>query len=166
MKNAYFTTTSINTTHPITTGIDNELAFFMSRSLQIGVTSSSSRVTPLVFSDTDFYGETTLPEDPGDELFEYTYDDAVDTELGALPLAAAVENTEIGTRIVLIGDREFVTNGVGLKTAPDYSFDYVYPGNVQFILNAITWLLDTDSVEFSPETPDFSATSSTAAASD
>jgi len=57
-----------------------------------------------------------------------------------------MENIASGTRIVLIGDREFATNGGGFETSPPYSGAFLYPGNVRFMLNAIAWLLDAEPV--------------------
>lgn len=154
IDNIYFTTTNINTVHPITDGISGELAFFAARSLEIGGTSVPYRVSPLIFSETNFYGEMTLPADFQDEVFEYQYDLTIDTAPGELPLAAAVENIETATRIVIIGDREFATNGMGLQTLSPHSFTYVYPANAQFLLNTITWLLGTNPVDLPSAMPD------------
>jgi hypothetical protein len=146
---ANFTTSNFNASHPITKGLKGEVAFSVARSLEISGTSAPFRVTPLVFSDADYYGETTLPQDARDEQFQYSYDSLVDTPVGALPLAAAIEGLASSTRIVVIGDREFATNGGGIQTSSADSFSFVYPNNVQFMLNAVTWLLDTDPIDLS-----------------
>jgi hypothetical protein len=166
LQSASFTTTNLDTTHPITAGIDHELAFFLARSLEIGATPGSTEVTPLVYAGSDYYGETTLPEDPADATFEFAYDSGVDIEPGELPLAAAIDDKELGAHIVFIGDRDFATNGFGLNTASKFGSDYAYPGNVEFLLNAITWLLDTEPIEISTQVPGFSTTTDTAGASD
>jgi hypothetical protein len=57
------------------------------------------------------------------------------------------------TRIVLVGDREFATNGKGLQTSPPNSSGFLYPGNARFLLNSVTWLLEAPSIEMQFPTP-------------
>jgi hypothetical protein len=56
-----------------------------------------------------------------------------------------MENIATGTRVVVIGDREFATNGGGLQTSPPYSASFLYPDNPRFLVNAVAWLLDVES---------------------
>jgi uncharacterized repeat protein (TIGR01451 family) len=102
-------------------------------------------VVPLVFSDDDFYGETNLVNLLTNASAAYNI--GGDTAPSALTLAAAFENPTSGTRMVLIGDREFATNGAGLRSSPPNTGSFMYPGNVHFLLNAITWLLNVENVE-------------------
>ena len=74
---------------------------------------------------------------------EYTDND---TTRGPQTLAAASGLPE-GMRVVVIGDREFATNGFGLQTSPPNSPSFVYPGNVEFLLNAVAWLLEAEPVD-------------------
>lgn len=150
---AAFLATDISTQHPITAGLEGDVHFSGARSLQIDETPRQARVWGLIYSDPTSYGET------GFQLYVDTgyavYDQGVDTTPGALVLAAAMEDSVAGTRIVLIGDRDFATNGGGLQTSPPYSPSFLYPGNVRFLMNAIAWLLGAESVtaELSFPTP-------------
>lgn len=147
------------TQHPITAGIENGVTFFGVRSFEVDQSPSESvRITSLAFSSSDFYGETAYRDYLAGYGAEYNID--ADTYRTALTLAVAVEDSATNARIVLIGDREFATNGGGLQTSPPYSAAFLYPDNVRFLLNAIMWLLDTegDLTEISFPTPGPTAT--------
>lgn len=148
-----FLTSNIAQTHPITAGIQGELAFFGARSLEIDGTPRTSQVTALLYSSDQFYGETDFKTYLDTGYVENNI--GTDTARSALPLAAAMEDVTTGTRIVVIGDREFATNGRGLQSSPPYSASFLYPNNVRFLLNAVTWLLQAESVsgQFSFPTP-------------
>lgn len=147
---------NINTDHPITQGIEGELAFFGARSLEVDTSFQITQVTALAFSDDGYYGETRYREYQDNGISEYLTEE--DTLRGSLPLAAVAENPSTGTRIVLIGDRDFATNGGGLQTSPPNSPSFLYPANVQFLLNSIAWLLDTEAEDLSFPTPGNTAT--------
>jgi hypothetical protein len=155
-----FTSTNLDPAHPITAGLQDELAFFTARSLQI-VTTGDPEVDaapprPIIFTDPDYYGETDYTA----YLNSYVavYDENLDTVRGGLPLALAYESPSDGSRVVLVGDREFATNGGGLRTSPAYSASFVFPGNARFLLRAVAWLLDRDMAEVSFGTPAPTAT--------
>jgi hypothetical protein len=155
-----FTSTSLDTVHPITAGLQDELAFFTARSLRIAATGDPEidavPPTPLIFTDTDFYGETDYAAYVNSDLA--VYDPNLDTVRGSLSLALAYQSPSDGSRVVLIGDREFATNGGGLRTSPAYSASFVFPGNARFLLRAVAWLLDRDMGEVSFATPAPTAT--------
>lgn len=139
-----FLTANINTFHPIAAGIEGELAFFGARSLQIDASPRESQVTPVVYTGSDFYGEVDVATYLQTQYVAYNI--GADTTRGMLPLVTAMDNIATGTRIVLIGDRDFATNGGGFRSSPSYSGAFVFPNNVRFMLNAITWLLGTEPV--------------------
>ena len=137
-----FTTTHL-AQHPITAGIESGLTFFGTRSIEVdGTPSQYVTVTSLVFSGSDFYGETAFQDYLDGYGAEYNIEE--DTARGTLVLAAAIENSATGSRIVLIGDREFATNGGGLQTSPPYSPSFLYPDNIRFLLNAVVWLVEAE----------------------
>ena len=91
----------------------------------------------------NIYGESDYAGYAGQlRLLEYNI--GSDSARGPLLLAAAVEDPAAGGRIVLIGDADFVRNGGGFVTSPAYSTGFVYPANVQFMINASNWLLNSD----------------------
>lgn len=138
-----FTATSVNTLHPIGAGLESGLRFFGARSVDVDTSPRESQVTPLVYSDSTFYGEIGYAAYSQTGYVEFNID--ADTTRSSLALSAAMENIATGTRIVLIGDREFATNGGGLQTSPSYSASFVYPDNARFLLNAVSWLLNVES---------------------
>ncbi len=140
----HFRAGTINTFHPIAAGFEGELAFFGARSLEIDAAPRQSQVTPVVYTTSDFYGEADVATYQQYAYAEYNI--GTDTTRGMLALVAAMENIATGTRIVLIGDRDFVTNGGGFQTSPPYSGAFLYPGNVNFALNVVAWLLDAESL--------------------
>jgi hypothetical protein len=146
-----FTTAGLNATHPISAGLDAELAFFIARSLEMDSAIQGYVVTPLVTTTDAYYGETDFAGYVADGTVEFNIGD--DRTQGVLPLAAAYDNPRTGSRIVLIGDREFATNGSGLYTSPPNSAGFVYPGNPRFLINTALWLLEADSVDIEFPTP-------------
>ncbi|MBI1258726.1 MAG: hypothetical protein GC204_14755 [Chloroflexi bacterium] len=139
-----FSTDQFDKSSPITQDLDGPLAFFTARSLEVDASIQSFVVTPLVFSPSTFYGESDYGHYLSDGTFNFNI--GSDTTRGPLPLAAAFSNDHTASRIVVIGDREFATNGYGLRTSPPNSAAFVYPNNARFLLNATTWLLDKESV--------------------
>jgi hypothetical protein len=85
------------------------------------------------------YGETDL-----ETLFEsnqFEYEDGVDLR-GPLTTVAFAVNSETGTRIMLVGDSDFATNG--FLASPQ--------GNAYLLVDGIRWLIDYSSqVEFAPQ---------------
>ncbi len=151
-----FTTTNFNTTSPITTGLEGGLAFFTARSLEVDASIQGYQVIPLVFTSEQFYGETDFAQYLNDGSFQF--DIGKDTTRSALPVAAAFKNDTTSARIVIVGDREFATNGAGLQTSPSNSAGFVYPDNARFLLNAVTWLLDQAPVDLAFPSPAPTAT--------
>jgi hypothetical protein len=139
-----FTTTNTSTQHPITNGIEGDLAFFGARSLEVDAAIQSFVVTPLVFADPNFYGETDFARFTRDGVLEYNI--GADTPPGLHVVAGAFEDPRTRSRIVLIGDADFARNGAGFVTAPRYSAAFVYPSNVRFLLNAVSWLADVEFI--------------------
>jgi hypothetical protein len=157
---ADFTSTNLNPSHPITAGLQDELAFFTARSLRIATTgdpdTDAAPPVPIVFADPDFYGETDYAAYLSS--FISVYDENIDTVRGDLALALAYESPLDGSRTVLVGDRDFATNGGGLRTSPAYSASFVFPGNARFLMRAVAWLLHRDMGEISFATPAPTAT--------
>lgn len=122
---------------------DDTLAFFGARSIEFDASIQPYRVTPLVYADPAFYGETAYGDFVETGILEFNV--GADLRGPELAVAVAVELETIGARIILIGDRQFVTNGNGLQTSPPNSPNFVYPGNVRFTLNSIGWLLGNES---------------------
>lgn len=148
------------TTHPITEGIGTSdfagLAFFTARSLEVDAAIQGFTVTPLLFTPEDFYGEVDFSTYLQDGTFAFNIGD--DTTRSALPLAAAFENERTDSRIVVIGDRQFATNGGGLRTSPPNSGAFVYPDNALFLINAVSWLLEAEPGAVDFPTPGPTAT--------
>ncbi len=146
-----FTTTNLNTTHPITAGLEGGLTFFEARSLEVDSTPREGTAAVLAFSDTTFYGEAGYSDYLKTNFVEFNVAD--DRAQGSLPLAAAYDNPVSNTRIVLVGDAGFVRNGLGFQTSPPYSSSFLYPNNVRFMMNAVAWLLDAEQVQLTFPTP-------------
>lgn len=139
-----FETGDVNQNSPIAQDLGGDLAFFTARSLEVDSSIQGFVVQPLVFSPSNFYGETRYDIYQRDGTFEFNI--GADTTRGALPLAASYRNDKTDVRIVVVGDREFATNGAGFSSAPPNSAGFIHPANVRFMLNAVTWLLDTAPV--------------------
>jgi hypothetical protein len=142
-----FMTDSINDEHPITADFSGTLAFFGARSLEINPSFQPLQIVPLVFSDSNAYGEVDYGFFLQEGILEYNI--GRDTGQDALPLIAVYEDETSTARIVVIGDREFVTNGSGFQTSPSYSNALVFPDNARFLLNASAWLVDATPVDLS-----------------
>lgn len=154
------TTSEINEQHPILQGITGPLAFASVRSLEVDASIQAYDAEPLVFSGPEFYGETLYVDYL--QLNTENYTPGTDTARGRLPLAAASENRTTGARIVVIGDGGIAMNGEGFKSAPSNSAGFVYPQNVQFMMNAVAWLVNADTTvteTFVFPTPGATATS-------
>lgn len=137
------TTTSFGPDHPIVTGLSNPLTFFVATSINYDASVQTYRTTPLVYSGTDYYGEASFGAYLVDGTVEF--DEGIDKPGDMLTLAVASENLTTGSRIVIIGDRDFATNGKGLQTSPVTTAGFLYPGNVYFLLNTVAWLVRADA---------------------
>jgi len=135
-------------THPITAGLNFPLAFFAARSFAYDASIQPYQASPLVFPGDDYYGEASF----GAYLLEgtATFNIGIDTPPGSLALAVASENLSSKARLVMLGDRDFVTNGKGLQTSPANSAGFMYPGNVYFLLNAVAWLVRAEAAPVEP----------------
>ncbi|MEW6579960.1 MAG: hypothetical protein AB1435_12310 [Chloroflexota bacterium] len=141
--NADIIATDTDLAHPITVGLREPLAFFTARSIAYDASIQSFRATPLVFASDDYYGEASFAA----YLLEgaAAFNIGIDTPRGPLALAVASENLSTRARLVIVGDRDFVTNGKGLQTSPANSAGFLYPGNAYFLVNAVGWLVGADS---------------------
>ncbi|NOZ00096.1 MAG: GldG family protein [Chloroflexi bacterium] len=119
--------------HPVTTKMNNVLAFFpFARSLQItdvdGVTQ-----TPLVFTIDRAWGETDFTGlQEGDNQLQFNEGQDIP---GPLVLAVAAENPTTKGRVVVFGNSEFVA---------DSSFDAY--GNGDLAINAIDWAAEQEDL--------------------
>jgi hypothetical protein len=156
-----FVTTNIVADHPLMQGVTGELAFFRARSLEVDESLQIAEALALAFSNEEFYGETRFSDYLDNGLSDYNMEE--DSVRGIMPLIAVSTNPETGARLVLIGDRDFATNGGGFQTSPPNSPSFLYPDNVQVMLNAITWLLDADASEVSFPTPGATSTATVTA---
>jgi hypothetical protein len=145
-----FTTTLFGES-PLTANLTGELAFFTARSFRTDSATQGYNLTPLVFTNNQFYGESDLAT--YNSAKTYQFDIGKDTTAGQLPLAVAFENQRLSVRGVVIGDRQFATNGAGLQTAPSYSSAFLYPNNARFLVNAVSWLLERETTDFQFPTP-------------
>ncbi|NDJ77375.1 MAG: hypothetical protein GYB65_14070 [Chloroflexi bacterium] len=145
-----FVTPVSNPNHGITQGIEGEFAFFTARPLQVDASIQLFEVVPLIFTEEIFYGEGDYRRYQESGEVEYLEDE--DTARGSLPLAA-IATHPTGARLVLIGDREFATNAGGFQTSPPNSPSFMYTGNVEFMVNAVSWLLDSESPDLTFPTP-------------
>lgn len=151
---SHFAATRVGADHPILDGIEGELQFFGARSVEFDASIQPFEASALVYTPDGFYGETAYEEYlTGGPAPFYT---AEDTSPDGLVVAAASENPTTGARIVVIGDRELLTNGFGLQTSPPNSTNFLYPNNVTLGLNTIGWLLGAEQnaeVELTFEPP-------------
>ena len=139
---AQFATSLLDPSHPITENLSGALTFFQARSLALDISDRAIQVTPLVFSDSNFYGETRYGDFLSDGRIFYNIGE--DTSRGSQILAAAVDNPIKQSRMIVIGDRDFAINGMGLGSSPPSSDRLLYPENARFLVRAVAWLLDAD----------------------
>ncbi len=135
-------TSEINQTHPILQRVEGPLAFFGARSIEIDASIQPYDAQGLVFTGPEYYGEMVYVDYL--QLNTEAYNSGTDTARGRLPLIAASENGETGARIVLIGDGGFAANGEGFMSAPSNSAGFIFPANVQLMMNAVAWLIGAD----------------------
>jgi len=138
-------TTEVNRAHPILRDVSGPLAFFGARSVEIDASIQPFDAQALVYSGPEYYGETVYVDYL--QLNAEEYNPGADTPRGRLPLIGASENRETGARIVVIGDGGFAANAEGFLSAPSNSAGFVYPANVQLIMNAVAWLVNADPAQ-------------------
>jgi hypothetical protein len=114
-------------------------------------------ITPLIFvRQNHIYGESDYDGYVSSGgVVEYNI--GTDSARGNLILAVAVEDPASGGRLVLVGDVDLLKNGTGFASSPDYSQGFIYPANVQFIVNATNWMLEASAPM--PSFPTAAATS-------
>lgn len=144
-------TTNYAENAPFTGSSEDPVAFFTAQVVQFDSTLDVTDVRPLLFTEDDYYGERNL-----DDYFNYQFSEfniGEDLPRGQQALAATYEDVGSGARMVLIGDGDVIRNGTGFQTSPPYSSAFLYPGNVDFMINAVAWLLDTEAASLSFPTP-------------
>jgi len=131
------------------------------RSVDIDTSFQNNVITPLIIVDQPtIYGETNYADYVANGgAAEYNI--GVDTPRGPLFVAAAVENQTFGAKIVLVGDADFVKNGAGLATSPNYSGAFIYPVQANFMVQASAWLLEAKGSNFVFPTPAATSTATT-----
>lgn len=152
----HFMTTEKTSDSPILSQVNEPLAFFGARSIEIDLSTREFPIEPLSFSESEFYGENNYPAFYDSGLAIYNI--GQDTAAGFLPLAVAFENPEVGLRLVMVGDRDVATNGGGFRSSPPNTPAFLYLGDVRFMLNSVTWLLGAEPVEVAFPTPGPTAT--------
>jgi hypothetical protein len=158
-----FAVSNLNPDHPITASLTEPLMFFTPRSVEFDASPRDYAITPLVTTDSNFYGENQFGDYLDTQAIEYNIGAEAaggDTARGQLTLAVVIENPNSGMRVVLIGDREVATNGGGFDTSPAGSASFLHPDNVRFMMNAVSWLVDAEIVDYTFPTPGPSATAS------
>jgi hypothetical protein len=152
-----FDTTNLAAGHPITDGISS-VFFDSARSLEVDFDPSvqSFDLTLLAQTTSDFYGEVQFGQFLEGAGIEFNI--GQDFTFSEYTVALAYENLNSNGKVILIGDRDFITNGGGLRTSPPDSPAFLYPGNVQFLLNSVTWLLDNENIALEFEQPGPTAT--------
>lgn len=161
-----FLTQRVATDHPITQGLlppaeeqDNLTSLFFNgaRSIELNGALAAAPITPLIFADdAGLYGEANFAEYNRSGFSEFNI--GPDTAPGDLILAAAYEDPTLRSRMVLVSDGDFITNGAGFVTSPSYSGSFVYPHNVQFMIRSVAWLLERNIVSIALPTPAPTAT--------
>ncbi len=119
--------------HQITQGLDGYLTFFpLARSLQI----KESRLTdtwatePILTTGPNSWAETNL-----EQLSQLEYNEGVDTP-GPIHIGAAAHDRESGTRMVVFGSADFISNQNLLDEV----------ANRDLFMNAVNWLTEDESL--------------------
>ena len=126
-------------THPITERISNFLTQYPSaRSLEQSETiPPSRRVTQLVQTSEQSWGETDFAAII--EQGSIRFDEQLETA-GPLVLAAALDDSEQGARLVVVGDADFTSNG-----------GFFAGGNGDLMVNSIDWAAhQEDLIDITP----------------
>lgn len=168
-----FLTSRTSNSHPIIDGLTtsnfatdengnapvnlSRFVFDGARSVELNGALATASITPLLFTDdAGMYGESDYATYLANQIAEYNI--GADTPPGDLILAAAYEDSSIDSRMVLLSDGDFMTNGGGFITSPSYSGSFVYPLNVQFMIRSVAWLLERDITNIALPTPGPTAT--------
>ncbi|MBZ0298012.1 MAG: hypothetical protein K8L99_35995, partial [Anaerolineae bacterium] len=134
--------TDFNEDVATTADLTGPLAFFTARGVDVETTIQPFENTILVSSPAGYYGEISYNEYLANGVARYDIGD--DVPRSRIPLVVTSEQPETGTRVALIGNRQFLTNSGGLQTSPPRSGSFLYPDNIRLALNLIGWLLDAD----------------------
>jgi len=118
--------------HPITERIRTFTTQFPSvRSLEVGSQTDPTRsIVELVSSSESSWGETDF-----DALLDGRSVQNEDEATGPLALAAALEDSTTGARLVIVGDADFATNG-----------GFFAGGNGDLIVNSVDWAAKMDNL--------------------
>ena len=138
------TTTIIDHSHPATAGITGDLGFYRARVVDVDGSIQQFQATPLVFSPETYYGETSYNDYILNGVADYSIEN--DLPYSRLPLAAVSVNPRTNTRVALIGNHSFATNGGGFRTSPSRSAAFVFPDNPRFLIQLMAWLMEADDV--------------------
>jgi len=147
------TTGSIDADHPITTDLTGPLFFSGARPIEVDQNTEGLILSPLVFSTSQFYGETNFRDYFRDGVFAYNIGE--DQPPSERPIVIALDVEASGARVVLFGDVDMLANSGGFQSSPSYTSNFVYPDNVQLALNSVAWLLESDNptLTFNPPGP-------------
>ncbi|NPA27088.1 MAG: GldG family protein [Chloroflexi bacterium] len=131
--------------HPITQKLTNLITIFpIARSVRVLNPNDALRIgTELIKTSPQAWGETDL------EPFKAAGEDATITNvepdpevdiMGPVPLAVAVEDTQSGARMVIVGDADFARNGA-----------YAAYGNGLLAVNSVEWAANVgDLIQITP----------------
>jgi len=125
--------------HPITERVSSFLTQYPSaRSIEVSETPAPSRtVTQLVMTSERSWGETDFAAIADGSTIQY--DEQLETA-GPLALAAALEDSQQGTRLVVVGDVDFASNG-----------GFFAGGNGDLMVNSIDWAAhQEDLIDITP----------------
>lgn len=147
-----FVTTDFDSRHPISTSLTGELYYKGARPIEIGGALQSFVVTPLLFDGIDStYGEANFSAYSTTGYSEFNI--GQDVTRGRTVLAAAYDNPSVGSRMVIMGDMDIALNGGGFSSSPVYSPNFIYPTNIQFMMNTTAWLLGVENVAYTFPAP-------------
>lgn len=123
--------------HEITADlVGTNTIFPVARSLTISSLSTEIIQNPLIFSVDRAWGETDAQS-----LAEGVVEFQPETDIsGPITIAAALENTSTGGKLVVFGDSSFATNG------------YFYYGNIDLFSNSLDWASgEQDMINLTPK---------------
>jgi ABC-type uncharacterized transport system involved in gliding motility auxiliary subunit len=117
-------------THPVTDRLQGLYTYFpTSRSLQVEESAGNVTRTPLVLTGSTTWGETNL-----DQNAPIEFNDGEDAP-GPLIVAATADDTELSSRVIVIGDSDFGANA-----------DFSGYGNGDLLVNSIDWAAGQDDL--------------------
>jgi ABC-type uncharacterized transport system involved in gliding motility auxiliary subunit len=125
-------------THAITENLQSTITFFpVSRSITLASASVDIQQYPLVLTIDRAWGETDF-----ESLIAGVYEYQADADnTGPITLAAALENTTSGGKLVVVGDSSF---------ASDAFFDQY--GNADLFINSVDWAAgEQDMISLTPK---------------